>query len=651
VVSAINMAGESANSAQASATPIQVAAVVWTNIAPGNWSAGTRWQGGVAPLAGGSTTYNLKWNTTPYAGVSSNDLAGPFVVNRLEFGSALPALTNNGNPLQFAANGATQPQVLQNSTKAVVLANNLALAPSTTIGGTGAGALTFAGVVSGTGNLLKTNSGMLTVGGAGVNTYSGGTVVSAGTLVLNLNRFSLGYGPVTMSDGTTFYTGNFEGNTAAGAITNTFNLSGGFATTYAGFGNSKDIWITGPVTGAGGLQAQGSGRTPGVMLSGAKTFSGGVKLSAANGGTPMVTIDNLGSLGTGTLRSELTATDVSAANLRASANLTAAPGVANPIDLAPGCRLVVSADGANNLWLSGPITNAGSLYKIGTAALTLSGMNTYSGPTIVVAGRLACASPAALGSGALSIANGAVLQLDYFGTRAVASLILGGTSKPSGSYGSSSSTATTKDDTHFAGTGTVTVGPLPPATGSLTNLPATGIAANSANLNATLGCAGDTYNVVAYWNMVNGGTNAALWTNSAPLGAWANVASTNLSYTVAGLTPSRTYYFAFRATNMNYSVWATNVLSFTSLAPPLPPPTPELPVSGVKVTGGVPSFSFTAAAGCKYRLDYKNALTDADWTPGAWSTNSTGGALPMMLTDPTAAGQPQRFYRLEAANP
>ena len=95
-------------------------------------------------------------------------------------------------------------------------------------------------------------------------------------------------------------------------------------------------------------------------------------------------------------------------------------------------------------------------------------------------------------------------------------------------------------------------------------------------------------------------------------------------------------------------MWPTNVRSFTTLAPP---PTQVLPVSGVKVTNGVPSFSFTAAAGCKYRLDYKNALTDAAWTAGAWSTNSTGSPLLMTLTDPSAAGQPQRFYRLEAAYP
>ncbi len=124
--------------------------------------------------------------------------------------------------------------------------------------------------------------------------------------------------------------------------------------------------------------------------------------------------------------------------------------------------------------------------------------------------------------------------------------------------------------------------------------------------------------------------------------------STNLSFSVTALTPNTPYYFTFRATNTADVLWATNVLNFTTLALP---PTPVLPVSGVTIANGVPSFSFTAAARCKYRLNYKNALTDAVWTPGAWSTNVTGSSLPMTLTDPSATDKPQRFYRIEAANP
>jgi hypothetical protein len=74
-----------------------------------------------------------------------------------------------------------------------------------------------------------------------------------------------------------------------------------------------------------------------------------------------------------------------------------------------------------------------------------------------------------------------------------------------------------------------------------------------------------------YWNTVNGGTNTTLWTNSAFLGAWTNVASVDFNYPVTGLTPSTPYYFTFRATNAGGNLWAAYVLSFTTLAPPSPP--------------------------------------------------------------------------------
>jgi hypothetical protein len=91
----------------------------------------------------------------------------------------------------------------------------------------------------------------------------------------------------------------------------------------------------------------------------------------------------------------------------------------------------------------------------------------------------------------------------------------------------------------------------------------------------------------------------------------------------------------------------------------LSPPTPVLPAAGCVVTGGVPTFTFPTDADFKYRLAYKNALTDSSWLPviappnfplpNGWSAVSTGS--PVSLSDTNALGQPQRFYRLEIANP
>jgi autotransporter-associated beta strand protein len=293
---------------------------------------------------------------------------------------------------------------------------------------------------------------------------------------------------------------------------------------------------------------------------------------------------------------------------------------------------------------SGNISGAGGFTKTSGNTVTFSGANTCTGANVVQAGTLSCSQAASLGSGALSISNGALVDLNYSsGTATISALMLGGTNMPPGVYGSTSSPAP-RQDSHFSGTGTVTV----PARITMTNMPATAITSSTAALKATLGCVGTNATVLAYWNTVNGGTNAALWTNSAYVGSWTNAAATNLSYTTTGLAPSTTYYFTFRGTNAGGNVWASNVQNFATLAPP---PVPVLPVSGVTISNRVPSFRFVAAGGVKYRLDYKNALTDAVWGYGPWSTNASGGPLLMALSDPSATGQAQRYYRLEAAYP
>jgi hypothetical protein len=190
---------------------------------------------------------------------------------------------------------------------------------------------------------------------------------------------------------------------------------------------------------------------------------------------------------------------------------------------------------------------------------------------------------------------------------------------------------------------------------------------------------------------MNQGTNAGAWANRAIVGSWTNstatyqyglpgeyvlaggamptLASTNLSFTLNGLTTNTTYYFTFAATNRTVSslsetnvqtLWATNVLSFATLSVTSSvPPTPLLPGGAITVTGGTPSFTFDTVAGYKYRLVYKNALTDSNWSPviappdypspDGWSAVSTGS--PMSITDTGTAGQPQRFYRIEVSNP
>lgn len=196
---------------------------------------------------------------------------------------------------------------------------------------------------------------------------------------------------------------------------------------------------------------------------------------------------------------------------------------------------------------------------------------------------------------------------------------------------------------------------LPPDN-SISNLPATEITTSAATLNASLVSVGNQATIYVYWNTVNGGTNAVLWTNSGLVGVWSNAAA-SISYPVAGLASNTTYCFTFMAANAGGNQWATNVLSFKTISPP--PPLPVLPGSAITLTGGVPSFTFSTIPGYQYRLASKATLTDALWVPviapptfpapAGWSATSTGSL--MFLRDTNTAGQSQRFYRLEAAVP
>jgi autotransporter-associated beta strand protein len=118
---------------------------------------------------------------------------------------------------------------------------------------------------------------------------------------------------------------------------------------------------------------------------------------------------------------------------------------------------------AGNRTFAGEISGAGNVVKLGSGTWTLAGANTYTGTTSITGGTLVCTSSSALGSGNINIASGgAKLQLDFSGTREIASLSFnGGAPLPIGSYGSSASPAQFKNDGYFSGTGTVmvTVGP------------------------------------------------------------------------------------------------------------------------------------------------------------------------------------------------
>ncbi len=245
-------------------------------------------------------------------------------------------------------------------------------------------------ILSGSGSLVKTGTGELTL--SGDNSYSGGTTITGGTLTAD-HADSLGSGDIDNSGVLKVGEGDLE-NTLSGSGslvktgTGELTLSGGNdysgGTTIIGgtlTADHADSLGTGAVANSGVLQVgegelentlSGSGSlvktgTGELTLSGDNTYSGGTTIA---GGT--LTADHADSLGTG--------------------------AIANSGVLQVG-------EGELENTLSG----SGSLVKTGTGELTLSGDNSYSGGTTIIGGTLTADHADSLGTGA--VANSGVLQV------------------------------------------------------------------------------------------------------------------------------------------------------------------------------------------------------------------------------------------------
>jgi fibronectin-binding autotransporter adhesin len=129
------------------------------------------------------------------------------------------------------------------------------------------------GVITGTGNLNKTGPGTLEL--AGVNTYTGATNVSAGTLEFTTVNALATTSGITLAQGTTLEYSN---------ATNLVTLSPSLTLTGPGFSTFTQVNATvtdiygGAITGAGGLNKTGTFTL--YLTNPGNTYSGGTNVSA-----------------------------------------------------------------------------------------------------------------------------------------------------------------------------------------------------------------------------------------------------------------------------------------------------------------------------------------------------------------------------------
>jgi autotransporter-associated beta strand protein len=364
----------------------QTPSIIWTNntgddnwFNPGNWAVPS---GSPAPIPVSTDSAVVNNGTT------AQIAAAGAVANFLDIGE--PVTGPTGAPIPAVAGSTVQ--LLPGGD--LTVSNPVVIGPEGTLrfsgGGSSGGTIhvgeiedngnilfdgplahSFTFVVTGTGTLTMAGTGILTIESA--NTYTGGTIISAGTVQLG------------------------AGGTI-GSITGNVIDNGTLA-----FDRSDTVTFSGVISGTGSVTQIGGGTT---ILTGSNTYSGST------------------TIGSGTLQagSATGFSPNSAFIVNATLDLH---GFSNTIGSLSGNGTVLNNGGATatltvgndntNTTFGGVLANGTGvlqLTKSGTGVLTLTGANTYTGGTTISSGILRLGNGGTTGSIVGNVTNNGVLAFD-----------------------------------------------------------------------------------------------------------------------------------------------------------------------------------------------------------------------------------------------
>jgi len=333
----------------------------------------------------GDAIINVTSGSTQFSGNSSGGTAA--------FNTAAGGTVDFSGTLGPAGNGAISAGSINGSGNYELGANQVTL-----IGGSTPFNTTVSGIISNCangclGNSLGTANGSLVMDAlgstltlSGQNTYSGGTTLTAGTLVVDANTT-----PVTAAVAATSTSSAIPASgilsSAIGTGMLTFNggtLQAGSPTTATiAFtnGSSSISWSSNGLPAGTPVQFTTTGSLPTNFTAGqtywvVTTGSNTIAVSTVPGGTPIVA----GSAGSGTETGATAGFTVANAAQITAGNIL---GIGGTIDAA-GQTFTLSGSIADATTSSGGALRIASTISGGT--LVFSGLNTYSGPTIVGAG-------------------------------------------------------------------------------------------------------------------------------------------------------------------------------------------------------------------------------------------------------------------------
>jgi fibronectin-binding autotransporter adhesin len=320
-----------------------------------------------------------------------------------------------GNNLSFGTGSVTftSSAILRAGAASITAANNIVIGNSATATlDSGVNALTVTGLISDSnanGSVTKAGSGTLTLGGN--NTYRGKTTIAGGVVIASVMAdggvaSSIGQSAnaaanLVIDGGSLRYTGletltdrlftiGLNGATIEASGSGALSFTNPTALVLDGANSARTLTLSGSNTGANTLASiisdNGSGATslvktgPGAwFLAGANTFTG---TTSVTGGT--LSLSNSLALQASTLDYNNQGGTLSFDNLGAATLGGLSGGQNLELGNSFGGAIVLTV-GANNssATYSGALTGPGSLIKTGTGVLSLTGQNTYVGPTTI----------------------------------------------------------------------------------------------------------------------------------------------------------------------------------------------------------------------------------------------------------------------------
>ena len=282
------------------------------------------------------------------------------------------------------------------------------------LGGISAGTVTVVGALG-----ANITGGTVTAGSL-AGAVSGGNVTVTNLLTGGVSAGTVNAGSLTgdITGGAVTVTGALTGNVTAGTVS-AGSMAGnvGSSVTISGLLNGE---ITAGTNSLGSLSSAS-------VTGGTNTITGAATVTTVNGGTTTVGgVATVTTLTTGTLTfngasgSIGTLTD-GTFNLNGAA-ATVGTLTAGTINLAASTALTVDSG-----TFSGSLAGSGSLIKATSGILTLTGANaSFSGATTISLGELIIQNAGSLGTSAITVASGAILDLNNIGITNAITVASGG---------------------------------------------------------------------------------------------------------------------------------------------------------------------------------------------------------------------------------